>query len=63
LKLFSERLQDIPRKQILSCPIPVISGVEEMRLIYHHVAHTTGGPDRRLVVDIGGGGTEWVTGR
>jgi len=86
LKLFSERLQDIPHKQIrvvatatlrlasntdeflhiaeqiLCCPISVISGVEEARLIYHGVAHTTGGPDRRLVVDIGGGSTELVTG-
>ncbi|PLR34281.1 guanosine-5'-triphosphate,3'-diphosphate diphosphatase [Chimaeribacter californicus] len=86
LKLFSERLQDIPRDQvrvvatatlrlatntdefletaqaILGCPIQVISGEEEARLIYHGVAHTTGGPDQRLVVDIGGGSTELVTG-
>lgn len=86
LKLFSERLQDIPRaqirvvatatlrlasnadeflqtaEQILGCPIQVISGEEEARLIYHGVAHTTGGPDKRLVVDIGGGSTELVTG-
>lgn len=82
LRLFSERLQDIPREQIrvvatatlrlannadeflhtaqqiLGCPVQVISGEEEARLIYHGVAHTTGGPDRRLVVDIGGGSTE-----
>ena len=86
LRLFSERLQDIPREQIrvvatatlrlasnadeflqaaeqiLGCPVQVISGEEEARLIYHGVAHTTGGPDRRLVVDIGGGSTELVTG-
>ncbi|AHG20407.1 guanosine polyphosphate pyrophosphohydrolase [Chania multitudinisentens RB-25] len=86
LKLFSERLQDIPREQIrvvatatlrlannageflqtaeelLGCPIQVISGEEEARLIYQGVAHTTGGPDQRLVVDIGGGSTELVTG-
>ncbi|MGO4746207.1 exopolyphosphatase [Serratia quinivorans] len=86
LKLFAERLQDIPREQIrvvatatlrlasnadeflqtaeqiLGCPIQVISGEEEARLIYHGVAHTTGGPDQRLVVDIGGGSTELVTG-
>ncbi len=86
LRLFSERLQDIPREQIrvvatatlrlasnadeflqvaeqiLGCPVQVISGEEEARLIYHGVAHTTGGPDQRLVVDIGGGSTELVTG-
>ncbi|WP_024527800.1 exopolyphosphatase [Serratia fonticola] len=86
LRLFSERLQDIPRDQIrvvatatlrlannaaeflqtaetiLGCPVQVISGEEEARLIYHGVAHTTGGPDRRLVVDIGGGSTELVVG-
>ncbi|WP_411751409.1 exopolyphosphatase [Serratia sp. (in: enterobacteria)] len=86
LRLFSERLQDIPRDQIrvvatatlrlannaaeflqtaetlLGCPVQVISGEEEARLIYHGVAHTTGGPDQRLVVDIGGGSTELVAG-
>lgn len=40
--------------EILGCPIQVISGEEEARLIYHGVAHTTGGPEQRLVVDIGG---------
>ncbi len=49
-------------EQILGCPVQVISGEEEARLIYHGVAHTTGGPDQRLVVDIGGGSTELVTG-
>ncbi len=86
LRLFSERLQDIPREQIrvvatatlrlasnaddflqvaeqiLGCPVQVISGEEEARLIYQGVAHTTGGADRRLVVDIGGASTELVTG-
>ena len=49
-------------QQILGCPIQVISGEEEARLIYQGVAHTTGGSDRRLVVDIGGASTELVTG-
>ncbi|WP_345831524.1 guanosine-5'-triphosphate,3'-diphosphate diphosphatase [Erwinia sp. HDF1-3R] len=49
-------------QEILGCPINVISGEEEARLIYQGVAHTTGGPDKRLVVDIGGGSTELVTG-
>ena len=78
LRLFAERLQDIPPSQIrvvatatlrlavnagdfiakaqeiLGCPVQVISGEEEARLIYQGVAHTTGGADQRLVVDIGG---------
>ncbi len=86
LRLFAERLQDIPPAQIrvvatatlrlatnaqqfiqqaekiLGCPIPVIRGEEEARLIYQGVAHTTGGADQRLVVDIGGASTELVTG-
>ncbi|WP_312692961.1 guanosine-5'-triphosphate,3'-diphosphate diphosphatase [Kosakonia sp.] len=86
LRLFSERLQDIPQEQIrvvatatlrlatnaqtfidkaqeiLGCPVQVISGQEEARLIYQGVAHTTGGADQRLVVDIGGASTELVTG-
>ncbi|GAA0513160.1 exopolyphosphatase [Tatumella terrea] len=49
-------------EDILGCPVEVISGEEEARLIYQGVAHTTGGPDQRLVVDIGGGSTELVTG-
>lgn len=86
LRLFAERLQDIPgtqiravatatlrlatnadvfinkAQQILCCPVQVISGEEEARLIYQGVAHTTGGADQRLVVDIGGASTEMVTG-
>lgn len=49
--------------EILGCPVQVISGEEEARLIYQGVAHTTGGSDERLVVDIGGGSTELVVGR
>ena len=49
-------------QQILGCTINVISGEEEARLIYQGVAHTTGGSDKRLVVDIGGGSTELATG-
>ncbi len=84
LRLFAERLQDIPQirvvatatlrlavnagdfiakaQEILGCPVQVISGEEEARLIYQGVAHTTGGADQRLVVDIGGASTELVTG-
>ena len=49
--------------EILGCPVQVISGEEEARLIYQGVAHTTGGSDERLVVDIGGGSTELIVGR
>ncbi|MBI6549528.1 guanosine-5'-triphosphate,3'-diphosphate diphosphatase [Xenorhabdus lircayensis] len=48
--------------EILSNPVNIISGEEEARLIYQGVAHTTGGPEKRLVVDIGGASTELVTG-
>lgn len=86
LRLFAERLYDIPPQQvrivataalrtatnsayflriaedILGFPVNVISGEEEARLIYQGVAHTTGGAKSRLVVDIGGGSTELITG-
>lgn len=48
--------------EILGNTVHVISGEEEARLIYRGVAHTTGGAEQRLVVDIGGGSTELVTG-
>jgi exopolyphosphatase/guanosine-5'-triphosphate,3'-diphosphate pyrophosphatase len=50
-------------REALGHPIDIISGVEEARLIYMGVAHTTpseGG--HRLVVDIGGGSTELIIG-
>jgi exopolyphosphatase/guanosine-5'-triphosphate,3'-diphosphate pyrophosphatase len=47
----------------LGHPIEIISGLEEARLIYSGVVHTTPmSPDKRLVVDIGGGSTEVVIG-
>jgi exopolyphosphatase/guanosine-5'-triphosphate,3'-diphosphate pyrophosphatase len=47
----------------LGHPIEVISGIEEARLVYLGVAHTTPSePGRRLVVDIGGGSTELIIG-
>ncbi len=39
----------------------MISGEEEARLIYG-VAHTTGGADQRLVVDIGETAAELING-
>ncbi len=48
----------------LGHPIEIISGQEEARLIYSGVAHTSPfSPDKRLVIDIGGGSTEVVIGQ
>jgi exopolyphosphatase/guanosine-5'-triphosphate,3'-diphosphate pyrophosphatase len=47
----------------LGFPIEVISGREEARLIYVGVAHSLPiSAQRRLVVDIGGGSTEFIIG-
>lgn len=47
----------------LGFPIEVIAGREEARLIYLGVAHTLPNPQvRQLVVDIGGGSTEFIIG-
>lgn len=54
----------IPQAEhVLGFPIDVIAGIEEARLIYLGVAH--GLPpsnDNRLVIDIGGGSTEFIIG-
>lgn len=48
----------------LGFPIEVIAGREEARLIYLGVAHTLPDSSRQqLVVDIGGGSTEFIIGR
>ena len=53
-----------PAEQILGVPIDVIYGREEARLIYLGVAHTlSDDEDTRLVVDIGGGSTEFILGQ
>ncbi len=47
----------------LGCPIDVIAGKEEARLVYLGVAHSSAPvAGNRLVVDIGGGSTECVVG-
>src|ERR1700733_1461932 len=47
----------------LGHPIEIISGLEEARLIYSGVVHTSPmSPDKRLVIDIGGGSTQGVIG-
>jgi exopolyphosphatase/guanosine-5'-triphosphate,3'-diphosphate pyrophosphatase len=48
----------------LGFPIEVIAGREEARLIYLGVAHAMPpAPHNRLVVDIGGGSTEFIVGK
>ncbi len=49
-------------REVLPYPIEVVSGDEEARLIYQGVAHTTPADGRRLIIDIGGGSTEFVIG-
>src|SRR5574340_1229424 len=48
----------------LGFPIEVIAGREEARLIYLGVAHgLPPSQDQRLVIDIGGGSTEFIIGK
>ena len=50
-------------EEVIGFPIEVISGREEARLIYSGVVHSLPLNDRnRLVVDIGGGSTEFIIG-
>jgi len=50
-------------RAVLGFPIEVISGREEARLVYVGVAHALPvSAQRRLVVDIGGGSTEFIIG-
>ncbi len=47
----------------LGHPIEIVSGAEEARLIYQGVAHSLAADGRRrLVMDIGGGSTEFIIG-
>lgn len=51
-------------EKALNHPIHIISGVEEARLIYLGVAHSVGSTaELKLVVDIGGGSTEYIIGK
>jgi exopolyphosphatase/guanosine-5'-triphosphate,3'-diphosphate pyrophosphatase len=49
-------------EKILRHPLEIIAGREEARLIYVGVSQTLAGQGRRLVVDIGGGSTEFIIG-
>src|ERR1039458_6509473 len=50
-------------KEALGFPIEIIAGREEARLVYLGVAHSLPlSRDRRLVMDIGGGSTEFIIG-
>lgn len=50
-------------EEVLGYPVEIIAGREEARLIYLGVSHTlSDDTGRRLVVDIGGGSTEFIIG-
>lgn len=50
-------------QQLLGIPLQIISGHEEARLIYLGVSHTLADvAGKRLVIDIGGGSTEFIIG-
>lgn len=64
LRAARNRQEFIDRAEsVLGYPIEVIAGREEARLIYLGVAHTLADDaGKRLVVDIGGGSTEFIIG-
>ncbi|WP_163577852.1 exopolyphosphatase [Halomonas faecis] len=47
---------------LLGCRVEIIAGREEARLIYLGAAHSLAENGRRLIVDIGGGSTEFIIG-
>jgi len=50
-------------EKILGAPVEIIAGREEARLVYLGVAHTlSDDAGRKLVIDIGGGSTEFIIG-
>lgn len=49
-------------EKLLNHPLEIIAGREEARLIYLGVSQMLASHERRLVVDIGGGSTEFIIG-
>ncbi len=64
LRIAKNAADFIPQAEhVLGFPIEVIAGREEARLIYLGVAHgLPPAQDQRLVIDIGGGSTEFIIG-
>ncbi len=64
LRVAKNAREFMPRfEAALGFPIEVVAGREEARLIYLGVAHSLPAtPDKRLVVDVGGGSTEFIIG-
>lgn len=56
-KEFNDAAEDI-----LGIPIEIISGREEARLIYSGVTYGVRDQKKRLIIDIGGGSTEFIAG-
>lgn len=65
LRVARNRNQFICRAEaLLGHPVEVVAGIEEARLIYLGVSHTLADTQgNRLVVDIGGGSTEFIIGQ
>lgn len=60
----NRRAFTVPAKRILGTRVDVIYGLEEARLVYLGVAHSLADDAQsRLVIDIGGGSTEFIVGQ
>jgi len=64
LRVATNRDEFIERaKAVFPYPIEIISGEQEAKLIYQGVAHTYPIKGMSLVIDIGGGSTEFIIGK